>query len=59
MPQPDNRISDSPFSKWVENSAPLDDGLETVRLSAARAAAAALLVALAAAYRGLRVMRWS
>jgi DNA-binding CsgD family transcriptional regulator len=39
MSQPENRISDSPFSKWVDNSAPLDDELEAVRLSAARARA--------------------
>lgn len=39
MSQPENRISDSSFSKWVESSAPLDDELETVRLSAARARA--------------------
>ena len=37
MSQPE--ISDSPFSKWVENSAPLDEELESVRLSAARARA--------------------
>jgi DNA-binding CsgD family transcriptional regulator len=39
MSQPENRISDSSFSKWVESSVPLDDELETVRLSAARARA--------------------
>lgn len=39
MSQPENRISDSPFSKWVDNSAPLDDELEAVRLTAARARA--------------------
>ena len=37
MSQPE--ISDSPFSKWVESSAPLDEELESVRLSAARARA--------------------
>jgi DNA-binding CsgD family transcriptional regulator len=36
MGHPENRISDSPFSKWRENSATPDDDLETVRLSAAR-----------------------
>jgi DNA-binding CsgD family transcriptional regulator len=39
MSQQENRISDSPFSKWVEGSAPLDDNLEMARLSAARARA--------------------
>jgi DNA-binding CsgD family transcriptional regulator len=39
MSQPENRISDSPFSKWVENSGPHDDELENARLSAARARA--------------------
>jgi DNA-binding CsgD family transcriptional regulator len=39
MSHPENRISDSPFSKWAEDSAPHDDELETVRLSAARARA--------------------
>jgi hypothetical protein len=39
MSQPENRIGDSPFSKWIDNSAPLDDELETVRLCAARARA--------------------
>lgn len=36
MGHPENRIADSPFSTWIESSAPPDDGLETVRLSAAR-----------------------
>ena len=36
MGHQENRISDSPFSKWLENSATSDDDLETVRLSAAR-----------------------
>jgi DNA-binding CsgD family transcriptional regulator len=39
MSQSENRIGDSPFSKWVENSAAPDDELEAVRLSAARARA--------------------
>ena len=37
MGHPENRITDSPFSKWIDNSAPPEDDLETVRLSAARA----------------------
>jgi DNA-binding CsgD family transcriptional regulator len=36
MGHPENRIADSPFSTWIESSAPPDDDLETVRLSAAR-----------------------
>src|SRR6202166_4465124 len=36
MGHQENRIADSPFSKWIETSAPLDDDLEVVRLSAAR-----------------------
>lgn len=37
MSQQENRIIDSPFSKWTENNAPVgDDDLEFVRLSAAR-----------------------
>jgi hypothetical protein len=36
MSQPENRIGDSHFSKWIENSTPLDDDLEIVRLFAAR-----------------------
>ena len=36
MGHQENRIADSPFSKWIESSAPPDDDLETVRLSAAR-----------------------
>jgi DNA-binding NarL/FixJ family response regulator len=39
MSHPENRIGDSHFSKWIENSQPLDDDLEIVRLSAARARA--------------------
>jgi DNA-binding CsgD family transcriptional regulator len=39
MSQQENRVGDSNFSKWVEGSAPLDDDLEIVRLSAARARA--------------------
>jgi DNA-binding CsgD family transcriptional regulator len=39
MSQSENRIGDSPFSKWVENSAAPDDELEAVRLSVARARA--------------------
>jgi DNA-binding NarL/FixJ family response regulator len=33
------RISDSRFSEWIESSTPLEDDLEIVRLSAARARA--------------------
>ena len=36
MAHPEDRIADSPVSKWIEGSAPPDDDLETVRLSAAR-----------------------
>ena len=36
MGHQENRITDSPFSKWIETSAPSDDDLEAVRLSAAR-----------------------
>lgn len=36
MGHQENRIADSPFSKWIETSAPSDDDLEAVRLSAAR-----------------------
>jgi len=39
MSQPENRISDSNFSKWVDGGAPLDDDLELVRVSAAHARA--------------------
>ena len=39
MSQQENRITGSPFSKWIENSTPSDDDLEIVRLSAARARA--------------------
>src|SRR6266436_4561309 len=37
MGHQENRIADSPFATWNESSAPPDDDLETVRLSAARA----------------------
>ena len=36
MGHQENRITDSPFSNWIESNAPPDDDLETVRLSAAR-----------------------
>jgi DNA-binding NarL/FixJ family response regulator len=36
MGHQESRITDSPFSNWIESSAPPDDDLETVRLSAAR-----------------------
>jgi DNA-binding CsgD family transcriptional regulator len=36
MSQQENRISDSPFSRWVEGSAPLEDDLEIARQSATR-----------------------
>ena len=36
MGHQENRITDSPFSKWIESSTTPDDDLETVRLSAAR-----------------------
>jgi DNA-binding CsgD family transcriptional regulator len=36
MGHQENRITDSPFSKWIESSAVPDEDLETVRLSAAR-----------------------
>jgi DNA-binding CsgD family transcriptional regulator len=39
MGHQENRITDSPFSKWIESGTPPDDDLETVRLSAARARA--------------------
>ncbi len=39
MSHQENRIADSHFSKWIENSPRLDDDLEFVRLSAARARA--------------------
>src|SRR5665213_439519 len=39
MSQPENRISDSNFSKWVDGSAPLDDDLEVARVSAGHARA--------------------
>ena len=35
MAQLEDRIADSPVSKWIEGSVPSDDDLETVRLSAA------------------------
>lgn len=39
MGHQENRIADSPFSKWIETSAASDADLEAVRLSAARARA--------------------
>jgi DNA-binding CsgD family transcriptional regulator len=39
MSQQENRISDSPFSKWIEDSAPLHDELEAVLPTAVRARA--------------------
>ena len=36
MGHQENRISDSPFSKWIEGIKPPEDDSETVRLSAAR-----------------------
>jgi DNA-binding NarL/FixJ family response regulator len=39
MSQQENEISDSHFSKWSESKPPLDDDVEIVRLSAARARA--------------------
>jgi DNA-binding CsgD family transcriptional regulator len=39
MSQQENRIADSQFSKWIENSAPIENDQEIVRLSAARARA--------------------
>jgi DNA-binding CsgD family transcriptional regulator len=39
MSQQENRTNDSHLSKWLEDSAPPDDGLEIIRLSAARARA--------------------
>jgi DNA-binding CsgD family transcriptional regulator len=36
MGHQENRISDSPFSKWIEGVTAPEDDLETVRLSAAR-----------------------
>jgi DNA-binding CsgD family transcriptional regulator len=36
MSQQENRITDSQFSKWIANSASLEDDQEIVRLSAAR-----------------------
>jgi len=40
MSQQENRITDSPFSKWTEGNEPIgSDDLEIVRLSAARAQA--------------------
>lgn len=37
MAHQENRISDLPFSSWIESSAPPNNDLEAVRLSAARA----------------------
>jgi DNA-binding CsgD family transcriptional regulator len=39
MSQQEHRAGDSHFPKWVENSTPLEDNLEIVRLSLARARA--------------------
>src|SRR5258708_39498344 len=39
MAQQEHRAGDSHFPKWVENSTPLEDDLEIVRLSLARARA--------------------
>ena len=39
MSQQENRISDSPFSKWIEDNAPLHDDLEIVRPAVERARA--------------------
>src|ERR1700737_780391 len=39
MAQQENRADDSHFSKWMENSTPLEDNLEIVQLSLARARA--------------------
>jgi DNA-binding CsgD family transcriptional regulator len=36
MGHQENRISDSPFSSWIDSSAPSTSDLETVRLAAAR-----------------------
>ena len=36
MSQPENRISDSHFSKWTEGGTPSEGDQEIVRLSAAR-----------------------
>src|SRR3954447_2106477 len=36
MGHQENRISDSPFSSWIDSSAPSASDLETVRLAAAR-----------------------
>lgn len=39
MAQQENRITDSPFSKWIDDGTPLHDTLEVVRPSAVRAQA--------------------
>src|SRR5882724_736546 len=39
MTQQDHRAGDSPFSKWMEPVTPLEDNLEIVQLSLARARA--------------------
>src|ERR1700716_4226906 len=39
MSQQENRITDSPFSKWIEDNTPVHDDLEVVPLSAVRARA--------------------
>jgi DNA-binding NarL/FixJ family response regulator len=39
MSQQENRISDSPFSKWIEHSTPVHDDVEVALPSAARAGA--------------------
>src|SRR5437868_7016797 len=39
MSQPDHRADDSHFSKWMENSATLEESLEIVQLTGARARA--------------------
>lgn len=39
MSQPDHRVDDSHFSKWMENSATLEENLEIVQLTVARARA--------------------
>src|SRR3954465_387297 len=39
MSQQENRISDSPFSRWIEDSTPVHDDLEVAPPSAARAGA--------------------
>src|SRR6478672_3827961 len=39
MSQQENRITDSPFSKWIEDGSPLHDALEVARPPAVRAQA--------------------